>query len=666
MGSPLPPSDLHTVLDRFDRMELKGDGYIYGAGEEGGVLARRLAWSGRAGVKGFVDRRSAELRFHLGKPVVSPADLAGLSYDWILVPPRRGREMVAELQLRHVPDDKIIQFDAIPAEPGPEAPAAATAGRVWLPAALAAALMIVLGAAILQHRLVLPLAAGLGLLLLGEAASRLLFRTPPSFRPAILDQCFHPFLMTVSTPTGAGDGRTTWDDQQRGTRIQAVHRRNRQGFRMDEDLDAAKPRAKAPNEKLVLLTGGSTVHGVGATCSETTIAAQLEVALNAGQDTYRYRVLNFGQSNWVAFQEYLALAMWGKWMEPDWIVVMDGHNDISVPVAHSQGAGYPMFYHHLKSYVDGYLVGQVRPSFYRGALENRLLRHSHLYRSCTGKQYVPRDQHLVFDEGFPRVATEVRFEDIEQQVACYRHAQELILGLSDRAKCLFSLQPLIQPHSQVFGLTDGDLQRMLVQNRHQRVGYKDFYTLALPYFMNRAERELRDMVAQEDPERASFINLNECFPDAFQDRAWYFIDNMHLNDMGSWWVGKVFCHRILAQDLPDRKEALDQAMADDLRAMDAVCIKNQGPRFNRRYRDMISADSQEAFTGSSALLHQRSRKALSRLLLGFAYFGILTPTAGLLKLMGKDFLRARLWKQGKGSTFTPKDHWFQPDDFNSP
>ena len=91
-------------------------------------------------------------------------------------------------------------------------------------------------------------------------------------------------------------------------------------FSMPPSAEFISQYAAKPGEKLVLITGGSVVHGVGATSNENTIAAQLEATLNARQSTYKYRVLNLGMGSWIAYQQFLGLSLFGLALKPDWIV----------------------------------------------------------------------------------------------------------------------------------------------------------------------------------------------------------------------------------------------------------------------------------------------------------------------------------------------------------
>src|SRR5262249_8924167 len=148
---------------------------------------------------------------------------------------------------------------------------------------------------------------------------------------------------------------------------------NRLGFSASEEFEIARQRPKMADERVVIFTGGSAAWGVGATSGAATVAGRLQALLNENQSTYRYTGLNLAMGGWVSFQQYIALALYGRNLQPDWVISMDGTNDVAVACAHSQGAGYPMHYVLMEAFQKAYTFGQVRPVFYRGWVENELL-----------------------------------------------------------------------------------------------------------------------------------------------------------------------------------------------------------------------------------------------------------------------------------------------------
>ena len=53
----------------------------------------------------------------------------------------------------------------------------------------------------------------------------------------------------------------------------------------------------------------------------------MQYYLNSMQNTIKYTVINLGMGGYIAYQQYLALELWGKSFDPDWVVAMDGFND---------------------------------------------------------------------------------------------------------------------------------------------------------------------------------------------------------------------------------------------------------------------------------------------------------------------------------------------------
>src|SRR5262245_3359961 len=185
-------------------------------------------------------------------------------------------------------------------------------------------------------------------------------------------QKYHPYVEIRTAP-----GKyLQWRDNFTGKTYGADIKTNSLGFNDSREFSYTEPYKKAANERVVLFTGGSTAWGVGATATDKTIAARMEFHLNNLQNDIKYTIVNLAMGSWIAYQQYIALQLWGEAFQPDWIVVMDGHNDAGVGCGFGQGVGNPMFFATVQSFVDGYLYASQKPVFYRGWLENNLIKYS--------------------------------------------------------------------------------------------------------------------------------------------------------------------------------------------------------------------------------------------------------------------------------------------------
>ena len=112
---------------------------------------------------------------------------------------------------------------------------------------------------------------------------------------------FHPYVMHTSSMGGEGEWNDVVNQQRYPYRIQS----NAQGFTLDFDLELVptpqylEQHRKKPGDRVVIFTGGSTVHGVGATANAQTVVEVAERVLNDRQSKYHYRVLNLGMGSWV-------------------------------------------------------------------------------------------------------------------------------------------------------------------------------------------------------------------------------------------------------------------------------------------------------------------------------------------------------------------------------
>lgn len=412
------------------------------------------------------------------------------------------------------------------------------------------------------------LLAVIGVTVAGALGTELAFRAYERFKgikkvPPGLFMRIHPFVMTTG-PSPKGVLR--WKNQfSEGETVMKV-RTNSEGFIAEEEFDLSLPVEKNAGEKVVLWTGGSAAWGVGATDDKNVTARRLEHHLNSRQTTHRYRVVNMAMGSWIAFQEYIALSLWGDNYDPDWLVTMDGHNDAAVPCAHAQGVGYPQYYRLMAGYINGYLSNHANPVFFRSEFENLVIRHSTAYRRLTGKQEVvcPWD----IDEKDPLwgrfVVSRHPWSDVEKAAQFYLRTHRQMTRLFPDANVLFGLHPMpdetqwmfpslynagnrfsAEPHETEQWLSD-----LLAQYADAQCGL-DTWQDAKRYFFSRTaiEEDRWALKADSEKRRVLFENMSRLYPSKFDDRKAFFLDPCHLNDLGQELTAKAYADIILQADL---------------------------------------------------------------------------------------------------------------------
>ena len=86
-------------------------------------------------------------------------------------------------------------------------------------------------------------------------------------------------------------------------------------------------------EKIVVLFGGSTVYGVGATDLKTTIPSYLQTILNQRNDGNFYRVYNAGVRGFFSYLEMIRYIQDVRsQLKPDIVIVLNGRNDIYLSI----------------------------------------------------------------------------------------------------------------------------------------------------------------------------------------------------------------------------------------------------------------------------------------------------------------------------------------------
>jgi hypothetical protein len=185
-------------------------------------------------------------------------------------------------------------------------------------------------------------------------------------------QVFKPYVMFTTLP----GPYPVLVSEFTGERIPSTVTTNSLGFNDPHEFDYTKPYEKAENERVVLFTGGSVAWGLGASATNKTIAGRMEYYLNASQHEIKYTVINIAMGSYIAYQQFLAMSLWGESFHTDWVVSMDGFNDAGVGCGYSQGVGNPMYYAAQRAYITAYLFATRHPVFYRGWFENEVIKHS--------------------------------------------------------------------------------------------------------------------------------------------------------------------------------------------------------------------------------------------------------------------------------------------------
>ena len=382
-----------------------------------------------------------------------------------------------------------------------------------------------------------------------EVTARVLQRDRPQTH-TLQWQTFAPYLM-FTNPHVPGGGFRWHDVYHQPDGILAKIINNKRGFPMREEVDFAKVRPKAPGERVVILSGGSTAWGVGSTSNETSVAGRLQTLLNEQQSAWRYTVLNLSIGGWVSTQQMIALAMYGRNLQPDWLVTMDGWNDVAVACAHSQGAGYPLYSAQMEALISSYMFGQLQPVFLRGRIANVILRHSAAARWITGQE--PINFRLTIDESDRSALgrTVIRptdWSDVERQLELYLATEAAMIDLLPDARVVLGTQAVVFGFDDIF--VPPERQDAIAQANRGRACGRALWEDARRWFWSRSAERL-DALATAYRARGrevDYLNTGVAFPKSFEERRRYFIDPAHYNDAGADKVARLYAEAILRRD----------------------------------------------------------------------------------------------------------------------
>jgi hypothetical protein len=458
----------------------------------------------------------------------------------------------------------------------------------------------------------IALAVGLGVLLgslIIEGLSRV-FEREPTLATG-LEFTLHPYIMFSAS---GGARNFIWHNQQTDTDIPSQIKVNNLGFAETRDFtfpvdDAfVQEFSRKPGERLVLITGASVVHGVGATSNENTLAGQLQRALNEKQSEQRYRVINLAMGGWNAYQEFVGLSVFGAPLRPDWIVTMDGTLDASTVCSQGSGPGNPLQWPKLL-----YLAGGGQPASHRGPALQWLAAHSAAARLVIGQdKAAPNapvgETFIDQDEPDPRFQIKLRgltIAGLDRQVDFYLQAHRNMVDLFSSANLLLGSAPHLHNNGVTnayrpafdYSLSPAEAARekrkLAAELDAYMAGAKDTKcdsranSSTLGYFMARSALRQEQSVAEWSTAAADrkvlYTNVEMLFSNLYGMRLPYFIDNAHLSDLGHRRVAEFFAGHILRADLGipfDPVQASKAVFADTLkmRAATPVVADGQPPK----------------------------------------------------------------------------------------
>lgn len=349
---------------------------------------------------------------------------------------------------------------------------------------------------------------------------------------------FQPFLMfsmDADVDIKFKNGRLPGD-------IEIGHlKTNNMGFRISQPVRFDTVRKKASNERVVLFTGGSAAWGAGASSNDKTIAERLEAHLNESQSKYRYVVISLSSGGWIAMQSMIAITMYGPNFDPDWVVGMDGNNDIVAACAEGYGAGRDGFSNQFDKYFRSYLHHQPAPPFYRGAWENELVRVSLLYRLLTGKRYVPGPFQFF-----------ASWNEVERSLVFYELAWDRLFRVlaTSKVKVLMSSQP----YKNIFR-RDFEAGPLKLAELAQRYAANDCRTVPhlelMRYFHPRLRQVSEALVARwKDRIDVRYLDMTDLMPEDEKVRLDFSWGGspVHLSDRGQDFVARIYARTILGAD----------------------------------------------------------------------------------------------------------------------
>jgi len=269
----------------------------------------------------------------------------------------------------------------------------------------------------------------------------------------------------------------------------------------------------------------------------------MQTILNESQTSYRYVVISLSSPGWISFQSMLAITLYGLNFDPDWVVAMDGDNDIIASCSAGYGAGRDGYSYVFDRYSRSYLYRQPYPPFYRGVTENALVRVSATYRILTRQRYVPSP-----------VEYSAKWDEVERALAFYQLSYDRLFRVlaTSKVKMLMSSQPYKNVYRADFEAGQDKLDE--ISKRYQDADCRTVPHLERSrYFHPRLKQVSQDLVARwTDRVDVRYLSMSELIPQELEVRNAMFWtgSNVHLLDHGQDLVAHLYARTILDADRP--------------------------------------------------------------------------------------------------------------------
>ncbi len=265
---------------------------------------------------------------------------------------------------------------------------------------------------------------------------------------------------------------------------------------------------KAPGTKRVVVLGGSTAFGIGASGDERVFTARLEWRLDAaargqGGQGGHVEVWNAGVIGYDSTQELVLLATRLVDVAPDVVILLDGWNDFHGTAALADAS---MALLHSKFALEQLLlVRQTQPFC-------ELLRGSALFRAM--------ESGLA--RWIRRHGPESRFGDYHDHSDLARPRYERNLRAIVRLVKGFGATPLLAPQPELFQRAEPPVAEVALRTNYERDGYAAYARTIYPRYVATA-------AAVAAAESVPFLDCTKAF-DSAPDAV--FSDFVHLNDRG--------------------------------------------------------------------------------------------------------------------------------------
>jgi lysophospholipase L1-like esterase len=254
-------------------------------------------------------------------------------------------------------------------------------------------------------------------------------------------------------------------------------------------------------EKKVVIFGGSTVFGIGASSLENTIPSFLSVFLNNDKEEFYYKIYNAGSRGYFSYQEFLHyLNDIRSSLNPDIVISLNGRNDFFYGIHGKLKENYDTDY---ATKVENYVIRNIKKRYYNFFPNTTSVLKKIMKKISKKIEYLKNDKKKYIEYADNK-ELETSIDNYQKIMNTFKYYVEE----NDKKKFLWILQPTAL------------YKKKLTRKEKESIRSSNSFNDKIQYSYNYLKKV----------NNKNYTDLSAIFEDEIKD---IYLDNVHYNDLGN-------------------------------------------------------------------------------------------------------------------------------------